>query len=349
MTERRGLAGFPVGQVFLIVLAFLFPTQLIRSVAQNANAMGYTLAGTVRAEGSEQGVAYATVELCDEHGVPILETSGNTAGEFFLGKIRPQAYILRARAEGFESTEMQVDLTLGSQRGMSVTLKAASGASPHAGEATISAHELCIPEAARKLMSAGEKKLYREKNAGGALHDFQLAIRKATDFYEAYYQEGVAYLVLGNEAEAEKEFRKAVELSEKKYGNADIGLATLLLAQQKTSEGEALLRTGLQQNPKSWQGQVELGKLELTRGHLAEAQRAAEMAETAAPEQPMVYRLLGLVHLREKNYEALKADLDAYVRLDPESPTGVHAKELRAQLEERSAQAPRQTSCASRP
>jgi len=47
----------------------------------------------------------------------------------------------------------------------------------------------------------------------------------------------------------------------------------------------------------------------------------------------MVYRLLAVAHLQDKNYNALKADLDNYIRLDPDSPAGVRAKELRAQVE----------------
>jgi tetratricopeptide (TPR) repeat protein len=124
-----------------------------------------------------------------------------------------------------------------------------------------------------------------------------------------------------------------VDLSDKKYGDADIALGTLLLAKNQTVEGESLLRAGLALNPRSWQGQVELSKLELSHGHLDLALTAAEEAESLAPDQPVVYRLLSLVHLKQKNYSALRSDLDAYIRLDPDSPIGVHAKQLRAQLD----------------
>jgi hypothetical protein len=37
--------------------------------------------------------------------------------------------------------------------------------------------------------------------------------------------------------------------------------------------------------------------------------------------------------MKAKNYAALVSDLDNYIRLDPNSPSGVRAKELRAEVE----------------
>jgi lipoprotein NlpI len=64
--------------------------------------------------------------------------------------------------------------------------------------------------------------------------------------------------------------------------------------------------------------------------HLEPALDAAEKAESLAPRQPKVYRLLSLIHLRQENYQAALADLDAYMRLDPDSPEGHSAKQIRA-------------------
>jgi len=102
------------------------------------------------------------------------------------------------------------------------------------------------------------------------LRDFQSAIKTSPGFYEAYYLAGMAYLALQNSAEIEKYFRKSVDLSQKKYADADLALGSL------------------------------------------------------------VFRLLAIIHLRQKNYSALLTDLDAYLLLDP---AGLRAKELHAQAE----------------
>ena len=190
-----------------------------------------------------------------------------------------------------------------------------------------------MPEFSRDLLASGKKKLYTEKNAEAALKDFQSSLQKAPQFYEAHYQAGMAYLSLKNPAEAEKEFRKSVDLSQKQYSDADIALGTVLLERGEAQKGETLLREGLVLNPRSWQGQYALGEMELTRGHEEPALAAAQHAAALAPNQPVVYRLLAVIHLRQKNFAALLTDLDAYLQLDPDSPAGLRAKELRAQAE----------------
>jgi hypothetical protein len=52
----------------------------------------------------------------------------------------------------------------------------------------------------------------------------------------------------------------------------------------------------------------------------------------------MIYRLLSNIHLQQKDYPALLEDLDAYVKLDPDSPAGARAKEIRDQVQQKIAQ-----------
>ena len=131
-------------------------------------------------------------------------------------------------------------------------------------------------------------------------------------------------------ADAEKNLREAVSLSNQAYSDAVLALAVLLLGRHDSAEGEPLLRRGLELNPNSWVGYYELGKLELYRMRLEPALEAAKTAESLAPKQPKVYRLLSLIHLRQRNYQAALADLDAYIRLDPDSAEGQTAKQIRA-------------------
>lgn len=319
--------------VFLLVLSFpaRTPGFLFSSAVQFSS---YNLTGSVFSEGGNHRVVSAGVLLCDAGGARLEETVTDDSGKFAFSGLRASRYVLRVTAPGFVTAEVQVDLNLGSDQSVTVTLKSESGAAAASnGAATISAHELATPQAARDLLASGQKKLYTEKNAQAALRDFELATRRAPNFYEAYYQAGMAYLALQNSQEAEKQFRKAVDLSQKKYGDADIALGALLLHRNALSEGESLLRQGLSLNPGSWPGQFELGELELSRGHMEAALAAAQTAVQLAPQQPVVYRLLSVIELRQKDYPALISALDSYIELDPNSPAGMRAKELRAEAE----------------
>jgi len=327
-----GRVDFFLG-VFLLFLSFPACTPgFLRSSAVQLSS--YHLTGSVFSEGGNRRMAGASVVLCGDGGVRLEETATDDSGKFSFQGLRPGHYIVRVSAPGFVAAEVQVDLSLGSDSDVTVTLEGESpSAAPVDGGATISAHELAVPQAARELFRSGRKKLFTENNARAALQDFESATRQAPDFYEAYYQAGMAYLALQNPAEAEKQFRKASDLSQKKYADADIALGTLLLHRNALDEGESLLRQGLALNPHSWPGQFELSELELSRGHMEAALAAAQNAVQLAPREPLGYRLLSVIELRQKNYPALISALDSYIELDPNSPAGVRAKELRAEAE----------------
>jgi len=302
----------------------------------------FSLTGSVSSSGTNQSVPDARVVLCDEGGALLGETVTGDSGSFSFQGLRPAHYILRITATGFEPGEFPVDLSYGSDRGITVSLKpikAAAAAVPGGGN-TISTHELTVPPAARKLLDSGRRKLHTDKDAQGALRDFESAIKQAPDFYEAYYETGMAYLALQNPVEAEKQFRESVEVSQKGYADANIALGTILLQRNELSEGESLLRAGVAGNPHSWPGQFELGQLELSRGQVELALQAAKQAASLAPQQPVVYRLLAVIYLSQKDFSSLASALDSYIALDPDSPAGVRAKELRAEAQRQLANSP---------
>jgi tetratricopeptide (TPR) repeat protein len=297
--------------------------------AHSSTSFSVSLTGTVCSGAEGQRIARAVVRLDDEGGTLLEQTYSSDSGEFAFAGLRPARFTLKVEAAGFDSGEFHVDLSLGSQRGLSVTLKPAH-AQQSPASSTISARDLSIPQEARDLLASGRKKLNIDKNPQSALLDFQSAIAKAPAFYEAHYQAGLAYLALGDSSEAEKSFSRSVELSKQKFPDAQIALGTLRIHRGETSAGEELLRAGLSLNPASWPGLFELGELELSRGHLESALAAAQRACSVAPQQPVVYRLLAVIHLQQKDYPALLDNLDAYIRLDPDSPAGQRAKQLRA-------------------
>ena len=313
-----------------LLLFFLIPLLAVASAGQTAAAAG--IVGVVYSEGSNERVVHASVWLWTAGGVLMSEAVTTDRGEFAFN-VPDGAYILKIAADGFTPLEMDVTADFHSSKGIAIFLRPAGKSAGQApADSVMSAHELSMPASARKLADSGKKKLYASQNPEAALHDFQLAVAKAPDYYEAYYQIGMAYLSLKNPAKAETNLQKSVDLSNQSYAEAMLVLAILQLGHHD-SAGEPLLRRCLELNPNSWVGQYELGKLELYRMHIDAALAAAAKAEALAPDQPKVYHLLSLVHLRQKNYKAAIADLDAYIRLDPDSPDSQTAKHIRADAE----------------
>src|SRR5215472_15656206 len=293
-----------------------------------------SIIGVVYSEGSNERIAHASVWLYTAGGIPVGDAVTTNRGEFAFHNVPSGPCMMKIAADGFTPLEMEITADFHTSAGISIFLRPAKKSAGEApGDSAISAHELSMPASARKFADSGKKRLYADQNPDAALHDFQSAVAKAPDYYEAYYQIGMVYLLLKNQAQAEANLKKSVDLSNQSYAEAMLGLAMLQLDRHDAADGEPLLRRGLELNPNSWVGQYELGKLELYRMHLDAALDAARKAETIAPDQPKVYHLLSLIHLRQKNYQAAVADLDAYIKLDPNSPDGQTAKQIRADTE----------------
>ena len=322
------------------IVPFLFATCLLFPPRSDAWQMGagrpddnhFTINGNVYYDDGNQPAAHVMVQLQGSEGESRQTEETTDSGWFEFRRLGGGTYALAVDVQGYERVTTSVNLSFTPEKGVVIRLRSLAGEKKTAGASSVSAHELSMPEKARELVSAGKKKLYTEKNAQGALEDFQSAVTAAPGYYEAYYQVGMAHLSLGKRDEAEASFRKSIELSGDKYCEADVGLGTMLLDRRDFAQGEKTVRRGVELNPDYWLGQYELGRALVNEDKLPEALKSASQAKSLAPSAAIVYRLLSNIHLRQKDYPALLADIDAYIKLDPDSAAGIRAKQLREQV-----------------
>ena len=315
-------------RICILLLFLITPSRAVSQVTGNT----VTVSGVVLTEGRNQRIEHVSVRLCDGGGNLIEQTTTADSGEFTFRGVQRGRYILALEANGFQNMQVPLDLSYTSDKGTTIYLKpVATEAADVPPGMTVSVHELSMPQAARELVSSGRKKVYVDKNPKAGLVDFQHALATAPGYYEAYREIAIAYLSMGKGNEAQQNFRKSIEVSRDTYGDADVGLGTLLVEKGDIATGEQAIRRGVELNPNSWTGFFELGKLDLSRDHLDLALKSAERARMLAPNTPIVYRLLANIHVRQKNYPDLLGDLDAYIKLDPNSPAGARAVQMREQ------------------
>ncbi len=324
--------NWPMVTASLFLLFFL--SHPVETFAQFGGASKpVTLTGTVYTETGNHTIMQAYVLLCDSGGNKLQESITQDSGDFSFRGLQRGTYILQVSANGFEPNEAHVDLSFSSDRGVTVYLKPLpTETNESAKAASVSSHEMSMPKGARDLVTQGRKKLYVDKNAQDALKNFQSAVAVAPTYYEAHYQIAVADLALDKKPEAEASLKKSIELSQDRYAEADVGLGTMMLDRGDVAQGEKLVRRGIEISPDYWLGHYELGRALFTENKVPEALKSADQAKSLAPSAPIVYRLLSNIHLQQKDYAALLADVDAYIKLDPDSPAGVRAKELREQI-----------------
>jgi len=320
---------FHLAPVLLVFSCLLFPAHIS---AQHAVDIG----GQVLFADNNHPAKGVTVSVLNIQHQLIVSDFTSDNGEFRFSGLQKDQYIVSIQISDYEPVAINVDLTFELPNGLLIYLKpVAKKANPDLSrQPTVSVHELSMPAKAREALASGQKKLYQDKDAQGALSDFQRALSIAPTYFEASYQLGVAYLTLGNLPDAEAAFRKSISSSGDTYAPPDIRLGSLLLDRSSFAESERLIRKGITLDPNFWLGHYELGRALLNQNHLPEALSAAEEARLLAPSAPIVYRLLSNIHLLQKNYPALIEDLNSYIELDPESPAGVRAKQVRDQIQQ---------------
>jgi tetratricopeptide (TPR) repeat protein len=204
---------------------------------------------------------------------------------------------------------------------------------PDTSNYKVSAHELQIPAKAREAFNRGTQ-LLAARNSEASITQFQLAIQIYPDFYEAYYKIGLANVNLHRYPEARSAFESSIELSKGRYAPSQFGLGIVLSMQKDFDGAEEAVRAGLDTYPNDAAGNFTLGWVQFRAGRLPDAEHSARQAILSNPNLADAYLLLAQVHLRQSELTALVADVDAYLRLEPEGAHNAQARAVRAEAEQ---------------
>jgi tetratricopeptide (TPR) repeat protein len=183
---------------------------------------------------------------------------------------------------------------------------------------TVSVRALKIPEKARNAYSKGIER-FDQKDWAGSIGEFKKAIVAYADFYEAYYKMGLASLELQASGEAEAAFRKSVSLSDGRFAPALFGLGLTLGNERRFDDALDFIRAGLNLEPTSAPGNFTLAWVLFAAGRLAEAEECGKQAVRYDPKLGMAHLLLAQIYRQQNNPAAMVEELDAYLRIEPDS------------------------------
>lgn len=292
----------------------------------------YAISGSVHNDKNDEPIQDARVELLGELGNvvhPVVVTNRN--GEFMFGAFRPSEYDIVVERDGFSPVRLRVDISRHDELNVVIRLREDSKDIAPGGNLT-SAHELSIPKKAREAFDKGVVDMSPNRDYRRALEDFRRAASIYPGYYEAYAQMGVAYVTIKNFDAAETALRKSIALSSNKYLPPLLLLSMVLNDLNRPIDAEPAARQATLTDPKAWRGHYELGRALLNLHHIEEAESSAHAARDLKPESPDVYLLLGEIHRRTHNAQALLQDFDTYLRLAPDGQAAPEVRRLREQL-----------------
>jgi tetratricopeptide (TPR) repeat protein len=230
--------------------------------------------------------------------------------------------------DGYEPVEQRVDVGFeGSTSGVLITLRKLK--TVDRGGYTVSVHDLKVPGKARHEFDKGVARL-QKNDAEGSLSHFKEATNAFPNYYEAYYQIGLANLELRRGNDAEQALQRSIDLSGGGYAEPQVALGALLCDRQSYQEAERVLRRAIDVDGNSWKGHLLLGQALFGLNRLAEAEKSAHEVLLRRSDASSAYILLANVHIRRHEYVLGIKDLDTYLTMRPDGASSEQAREVRA-------------------
>jgi Tfp pilus assembly protein PilF len=153
-------------------------------------------------------------------------------------------------------------------------------------------------------------------DTAGSIAYLERAVSESPEHYEAYYDLGVARFRLGQLAEAEQAFQKAIDITGGRFASPQFGLGAVFCQKKEFLLAESILQRGLELESGSAVGKYYLAWAQLGLNRLAEAERSAEQALVRNANLAEAYSLLARIHQRQRNAPAVARDLEMYLKLD---------------------------------
>jgi Flp pilus assembly protein TadD len=159
-------------------------------------------------------------------------------------------------------------------------------------------------------------RLLDKGDVAGSIAYLERAISESPEHYKAYYDLGVARFRLGQLAEAEQAFQKAIDLTGGSFAPPQFGMGAIFCQKQKFALAETILQRAVELESGSAVGKYYLAWAQFGLNRLVEAERSAEQALVRNANLAEAYLLLARIHQRQRNAPAVTKDLEVYLKLD---------------------------------
>jgi tetratricopeptide (TPR) repeat protein len=262
-----------------------------------------------------------------------VETLSDSRGRFRLRSLFPGEYTVAVfiPSQGEVRRTVEVGPGTADARGqivIAVSIESISREALHQ-HATVSAHELSVPEAARREYAEAQKKLARREVASAVLH-LEKAVEIAPQFSHAWNNLGTIAYQTREYARAEEHFRKALEQDAGSFEPL-VNLGGVLLTEGKRDEALKYNLYAVLSRPRDALANAQLGLTYFAVGSLDLAEKYLELAKRIDPAHFSFPQLtLAQIHLRRNQPRAAAGEFQDFLQRHPDAPEADRVRELLA-------------------
>jgi Tfp pilus assembly protein PilF len=275
------------------------------------------------------------------NGVRIHETFTDMSGHFSFSGLGRGTYVLTAEGDGqtFETTSVYTEIfTIGNApRIYTQNIHLRPQKPEKLNPAGVISAEQIDPNAPEKALKEYKRGI-KSANDGDpkkAIKHLQEAIRVHPEFYLAYAAMAEQYSKLQQYEDAAAAYQKAIQISPNR-AEAYLGMGALLIKQKKYEEAVAPLRRTIELEKRSHVPYLLLGLAQMMIGELDAAEENLQRAyKIGKPPLAHIY-LANIYELRGQLQKAI-AELEAFLRENPQSPNSSQVSQALEKLRRRAA------------
>lgn len=289
------------------------------------------ISGTVLLEANKRPASQVAVSLKSRAAGIVRSVLTDLEGHFHVRNLPRGTYEIAVEEAGYEAAQTSAQLD-GPSAQLVMYLKSRAVVTSRSNY-SVSVRELKIPDKAREEMRRGLERTAKNDFAGSLFH-FAKATQFFPNYFEAYYNLGLAHLALGHADDAIKALQTSIDLSGGQYALAEFAYGYLLCQQGKPADAERIVRRGLEAQDAAPEGYVILGEALKQLNRMEEAEKMEQEALLRNPHLAGAYLVLSDVAEIRGDYRSEIMDLDAYLKLQPNGPGSELARKVRARAEQ---------------
>jgi tetratricopeptide (TPR) repeat protein len=274
--------------------------------------------GKVRVEGGQVPGVGVNVRIETEDGEVVAQSPVSSGGGFSFPSIKKGIYTVVVTCEGYETARQLLDLTLGPNMVISdVTIMPSREAKGIANQE--SRTDAQAPKSARKEYQKAVASL-SAKNFDAAQAHLEKAVKEFPCYARAQTDLATVLEQKRDVAGAEAALRKAMAPDcDPEYIDSYIILGQMLNSQKRFADSERVLEEGVRRSPGSWQFYYQLGVAYYGLSQIPKAESQYQKVLGLNPTPPPEFHVkLCDVYLREKAYDKAYAEMEQYLKAEPD-------------------------------
>jgi Flp pilus assembly protein TadD len=289
--------------------------------------------GQVRVAGSGSLPSDVTVRLEAAEGTYLSQQYVGTSGRFRFDGLERGLYRIVVTAEGFQTVSQEVDMSWEASKNPVIFLVPVVKKKlvPDPAD-TPTTTDLAAPKNARKAFEKGARALHAGR-PGEATDHLAKAVAEYDCYARAHTALGVAHSMARRFDAAESAFRKAIQC-DGGFLEPHLQLAVLLNAVRRYRECDKTLQQALRRFPSEWRFYYQLGIAGDGAGEYAKAEQHFLKAQEINPDVPPEFHLrLADVYVNWKKFDKARAEMEAYLRLEPNGQFAPATRQMLEHLE----------------